>query len=133
MRIWQAAVVCMLVAVLLAAAGGSGFTQESELKVVRDVLATRIENRQPVEAAMPVPSGVGELFYFTEVQGGPGTIQHVWIWQGRTMATVSLEVRSSRFRTWSSKRIMREWTGQWKVEARGPGGAVLSSKEFEVK
>jgi len=132
MRIWQAAVGGVLVAGVLAASGGPVFSQ-AQMKVVRDVLATRIDNRQPVEATMPVGADVGELFYFTEVEGGPGTIQHVWTRQGRTMATVSLEVRSSRFRTWSSKRIVPEWTGRWRVEARGPGGAVLSSKEFEIK
>ncbi|MDR7493789.1 MAG: DUF2914 domain-containing protein, partial [Armatimonadota bacterium] len=101
--------------------------------VVRDVLAARVENRQPVEATVPVAADIGELFYFTEVAGGPGTIRHVWIWQGRTMATVSLRVGASPgWKTWSSKSIMPQWTGPWRVEARD-GDTVLSFKEFEVK
>ena len=126
MRIW-------LVVLALALMAGNVTAQESGMRVVMDVLATAVENRQPVEATAPIQSGVGELFYFTEVHGGPGSIQHVWIWQGRTMATVPLEVRSSRFRTWSSKRIQPDWTGQWRVEARTADGKVLSFKEFVVE
>jgi len=130
MRIWQ---VSLLVGVLLVGATGLGVAQESGIRIMRDVLATGIENRQPVEANGGITADVGQLFYFTDVQGGPGTIQHVWIWQGRTMATVSLEIKSARFRTWSSKRIQPEWTGKWRVEARSSDGAVLSFKEFEIE
>lgn len=107
--------------------------QEAGMTVAMDVLATAIENRSPVEAAMPVSAAVGQLFYFTEVHGGPGKIEHVWIWQGRTIATVPLEVRSPRYRTWSSKRIQSDWTGEWRVEARTEDGKVLSSKDFVVE
>ncbi len=123
----------VMLALALALMAGSVTAQESGMRVALDVLATAVENRQPVEATAPIQSDVGELFYFTEVHGGPGSIQHVWIWQGRTMATVPLEVRSSRFRTWSSKRIQADWTGQWRVEARTADGKVLSFKEFVVE
>ncbi|HET6780581.1 MAG TPA: DUF2914 domain-containing protein [bacterium] len=130
MRIWQ---VSLLVGVLLVGATGLGIAQESGIRIMRDVLATGIENRQPVEANGQIKADVGQLFYFNDVQGGPGTIQHVWTWQGRTMATVSLEVKSARFRTWSSKRIQPEWTGKWRVESRSSDGTVLSFKEFEIE
>ncbi|MBI2201960.1 MAG: DUF2914 domain-containing protein [Armatimonadetes bacterium] len=133
MRIWQGFLASVLVAGLLFSAGGLVGAQESGMRVMRDVLATAIENRQPVEANGQITADVGQLFYFTDVQGGPGTIQHVWIWQGRTMATVTLEVKSSRFRTWSSKRIQPDWKGQWRVEARTSDGAVLSFKDFEIE
>lgn len=122
----------MVALVLVAVAGGAALAQESGVKVVRGVLATAIENRLPVEAAAPIAANVGQLFYFTEVEGGPATIQHVWIWKGQTMATVSLEVKSPKYRTWSSKRIQPEWTGQWRIEARNSDGTVLSSHDFEV-
>ena len=130
MRILQ---VSLLVGALLVGITGLGIAQESGIRIMRDILATAVENRQPVEANGDISADVGQLFYFTDVQGGPGTIQHVWIWQGRTMATVSLEIKSARFRTWSSKRIQPEWTGKWRVEARSSDGAVLSFKEFEIE
>lgn len=126
--------VLMLVVSLLAApAAAQEAMPQAGMTVAMDVLATAVENRSPVEAAAPIKSDVGALIYFTEVHGGPGTIQHVWIWKGRTMATVPLEVRSSRFRTWSSKRIQPEWLGEWRVEARTEDGKVLSFKEFVVE
>ena len=130
MRILQ---VSLLVGALLVGITGLGIAQESGIRIMRDILATAVENRQPVEANGGISADVAQLFYFTDVQGGPGTIQHVWIWQGRTMATVSLEIKSARFRTWSSKRIQPEWTGKWRVEARSSDGAVLSFKEFEIE
>lgn len=120
----------VLVAALIAAPAAA---QQMGMTVAVDMLATAIENRSPVEAKVPVSAAVGQLFYFTEVHGGPGTIEHVWTWEGRTIATVSLEVRSPRFRTWSSKRLQPEWTGQWRVEARTADGKVLSFKEFVVE
>jgi hypothetical protein len=126
MRIW----LLVLVAALIASPAAA---QETGMTVAMDVLATAIENRSPVAATAPVPATVGQLFYFTEVHGGPGKIEHVWIWRGRTIATVPLEVRSPRYRTWSSKRIQPDWTGQWRVEARTADGKVLSFKEFVVE
>lgn len=126
----------MVVVAVLVVAVASGLVAAQEpagLKVVRGVLATAIENRLPVEATAPIAANVGQLFYFTEVEGGPATIQHVWIWKGQTVATVSLEVKSPRYRTWSSKRIQPEWTGQWRIEARNSDGTVLSSHDFEIE
>lgn len=131
-----------IAAVLVVAVSGVVLAQEtppptpsmtSTLKVVRGVLATAIENRLPVEASAPVAASVGQLFYFTEIEGGPATIQHVWIWKGQVVATVTLDVKSPRYRTWSSKRIQPEWTGQWRIEARTSDGTVLSSHDFEVE
>lgn len=134
MRIKQVLVSAVLTVALVAAvSGGFGLAQEAGLKIVRDVLASSVENREPVEATAPIATSVGQLFYFTEIEGGPATIQHVWLWEGRTMATVTLDVRTPRYRTWSSKRLQPEWTGQWRVEARTSDGNVLSFKEFVVE
>jgi hypothetical protein len=130
----QAVAVAVLAGLVVAtAAGGFAFGQEPMLKVVRDVLASAVTDRQPVEATIPISTGVEQIFYFTELEGGPATIRHVWTWQGRTMATVTLEVKTPRFRTWSSKRIQPEWTGQWRVEAQTTDGMVLSSKDFTIQ
>lgn len=133
MRISQVPMVLAATVVVVAVGGGLVLAQEPSLRVVRDVVASAIENREPVEVTAPIAASVGQLFYFTEIEGGPATIKHVWIWEGRIMATVTLELRSPRFRTWSSKRIQPEWTGQWKVEARTSDGAVLSSQEFVIE
>jgi hypothetical protein len=46
---------------------------------------------------------------------------------------LNIPVRSSSWRTWSSKRILKEWQGIWRVDILLPGGKLLISKEFLVK
>ena len=49
------------------------------------------------------------------------------------MAEVKLPVRSSNWRTFSSKNIMPEWTGQWIVDIADEDGTVIYSLPFTVK
>ncbi len=104
-------------------------------RVIRDVLATAVTDREPIKAPTPVPADVGRLYYFTEVVevGPPIIILHIWYWRDRYISTVLLEVSGPRFRTWSYKTIPPTWTGRWRVEARTPDGTVLSSKTFVVE
>lgn len=104
-------------------------------RVVRDVLATEVSDREPAEVLPPIPAEIGRLYYFTEVAeaGSPQEILHVWTWHDRNVSEISLTVQGRRFRTWSYKTIPPTWTGQWRVEARTPEGAVLSSESFVVE
>ena len=104
-------------------------------RVVRDVLATAVLDREPVQVPSPVPAEVGRLYYFTEVveAGRPTTVLHLWYWRNRNVSVVLLEVNGPRFRTWSYKTIPPAWTGEWRVEARTPDGTILSSKAFLVE
>ncbi len=122
-----------LLQVFVLSAGVAVAQTEAAVTVLRDALAGDVVDREPTPAPAPIPAGVGRICYFTEVSAAtPTTIQHVWTWKDQEMATVSLQVSGSRFRTWSCKAIMSEWTGPWKVEARSSDGAVLSSKTFTV-
>jgi hypothetical protein len=49
------------------------------------------------------------------------------------MARVSLRVAGPNWRTWSSKTILPEWTGEWRVDVVGPDGTVLRSVDFTVR
>ncbi|MFQ5801728.1 MAG: DUF2914 domain-containing protein [Candidatus Methylomirabilales bacterium] len=104
-------------------------------RVVRDVLATAVVDREPVQVPPPIPAEVGRLYYFTEVveAGSPRTILHLWYWRNRSVSVVLLEVNGPRFRTWSYKTIPPAWTGEWRVEARTPDGTILSSRTFRVE
>ncbi|MFQ5990163.1 MAG: DUF2914 domain-containing protein [Candidatus Methylomirabilales bacterium] len=104
-------------------------------RVVRGVLATEVINREPAETFSPIPAEIGRLYYFTEVieAGPPMEILHVWSWRDRNVSEIPLQVQGQRFRTWSYKTIPPTWTGEWRVEARTPEGAVLSSRSFQVE
>jgi hypothetical protein len=49
------------------------------------------------------------------------------------MARVALEVKSARWRTWSTKRILDEWRGEWHVDITDRDGIILTRLEFAVE
>jgi len=135
MRFASRTIIRTMVAVLLVTGMGGVVAAQTAaaVSVSRDVLAAAVVDKEPTPAPSPVPTDVGRLCYFTEVSAqSPTTIQHAWIWGDREMAVVTLQVSGSRYRTWSCKNIMPEWTGSWKVEVRSADGMVLASKEFTV-
>lgn len=105
------------------------------LTIARGVVARSVEKRDAVGVAETFPPDVGNVVFFTEIKNNPQptTITHVWSYKGKVMAEVSLKVEGSTWRTWSQKRILPEWTGEWKVEAKSADGAVLAAKDFTVK
>jgi len=109
----------------------------SGLRVLRAYVCKGIEQGEPTEAGKSfVPEdGVLRLCCFSEIAGatGPDTVHHVWRWGDREMARVALEVKSSRWRTWSTKRILDEWRGEWHVDVTDNEGGVLTRLEFSVE
>jgi hypothetical protein len=111
---------------------------ESEYRVLRAYICRGIEESEPTEAGksfIPTPDGVLHLWCFSEI-GGPArtdTILHVWYWGDREMARVPLEVKGPRWRTWSTKQIPDEWSGDWHVDIADRSGVVLSRLDFSVE
>jgi len=78
---------------------------------------TGVENREPVDQVSFVESGVKRIFFFSDLRGLAGrTVQHRWIYNGKTIAEVNFEVRGPRWRVWSSKELLPDWIGDWTVE-----------------
>ncbi len=128
----------ILAALLLAplSTGGAATpTPSAGPTISRDAVAQSVENREPVGMSETFPASVGSLVYFTEVKEirETMTLTHVWSHKGQVMAEISLKVEPPSWRTWSSKRILPEWTGEWKVEVKSADGTVLASKSFTIK
>lgn len=109
--------------------------EDDSLQVIRDVVTTEVINREPVNDGLVFSASLGPVFYFTEVKGAhtPTQITHIWYYDGQEMAKIPLSVEGPRWRTWSSKRMIEEWKGSWKVEAVDADGNLLSSQTFEVE
>jgi len=107
------------------------------LRVLRAYVCKGIEESEPAEAGKSFLSpddGILRLCCFSEVAtAGADTIQHVWYWGDREMARVPLEVRPPRWRTWSTKRIMEAWRGDWHVDITSSRGSVLDRLEFSIE
>lgn len=95
-------------------------------------IATAIVERMPEGVGSEFPADVGDLYCWSHVVGAEdSTISHVWIYR-ESEFVVPLTIGGSPWRTWSSKVIPPEWTGEWRVEIRDSGGDVLEELVFTV-
>lgn len=122
-------------AVLLLAALFSPAVALAEILVVRHAFARGIEAREPLGAARVFPADVGTLTFFTQVAGveGSSEVRHVWIYDGREVASIPLAVQGPTWRTWSTKTVLPEQRGDWTVEVHDAAGAVLLTADCRVE
>ena len=90
-------------------------------QVTRSQLTSGIEQREPTDTLQGdiavASEEVKTLFLFSHISNMAGKqIIHRWFYKDREMATVTLQIGSNNWRTYSSKRIMPQWQGQWKVQ-----------------
>ncbi len=85
-------------------------------------------------AADEFSADAGQVYCLTRIVnlGAAETVTHAWYYEGKTMARVELKVGSSHWRTWSSKRILPAWTGDWEVKVSDENGMVLASAGFVI-
>lgn len=132
MRAWIAASTLLLAVVAAPAAAQDEPEAAQEAPSVEAVLATGVEEMMPVGEAQEFPADVGRVFLWTRVTGAADmTIQHVWI-HGDMEWPVTLQIGGSPWRTWSSKAIPPEWSGEWRVEIRDEAGDLLDTRSFVV-
>lgn len=110
----------------------------SGLRVIRSYICKGIEQSEPTEAGrsfIPETDGILRLCCFSEIGGAasPDTVSHVWYWGDREMAEVRLPVRSARWRTWSTKKMLDEWLGEWHVDIVDSDGALLQRLDFSLE
>lgn len=103
----------------------SGFA--AQLKVVDGAITSAVANQLPVDRIESYPADYGKLYCFTRIVGAKSDteVTHVWYYQDDEMARVVLPVRSADWRTYSSKRFLPQWAGDWKV-------VVLDSEQNEI-
>ncbi|MDY6979856.1 MAG: DUF2914 domain-containing protein [Pseudomonadota bacterium] len=107
----------------------SGFSSGS---VMRSAFTTRIEDREPVDNVAQLENDTQEVYYFTELRDMEGqTAKHRWQYQGEVMAEVEFDVKGPRWRVWSSKRFVPDWTGEWSVSVVNAANEVIAEDSFE--
>jgi len=106
----------------------------SDATVAEIVFCTGVEDRQPTGEATSFGDDVGSVTCFTKITGveGESSVTHVWYHGDEEMGRVELPVRSSMWRTWSTKTILPDATGDWRVDVLSAGGDVLKSATFTV-
>ncbi|MGD8374761.1 MAG: DUF2914 domain-containing protein [Acidobacteriota bacterium] len=111
-------------------------SEGTTLDVEDAAIARGVEEREPVDAGTDFPADVGELFCFTRITGGSGdaetSVVHVWRRGEEEVARVRLPVRGASWRTWSRKRVLPSWTGEWTVDVEDTAGNVLETLSFTI-
>ena len=103
------------------------------LSVESAAIATNIVDHTPTGVGDSFAYNTEKLYCFSKIRGGNkgDSIEHRWYHGNRLMATVPLKVGSQSWRTFSSKRIIRVWQGDWRVEIVHKGG-VLDTLRFTI-
>ena len=101
--------------------------------IVRALLTTGIENREPVDEIVSINKNQERIYFFTEIVGMEGKlVKHRWEYKGKIMGEVDINVGSPKWRCYSSKNILPAWTGIWTVSVVDDQDNVLAETYFEV-
>lgn len=99
------------------------------------VICEDISERNPVAPGDIFTSDIEQLFCFTRVVGveGESEVIHNWYLNDTLASSVTLSVRSSNWRTYSSKTIMPEFSGNWRVEILSAEKELLKQIHFIIE
>lgn len=106
-----------------------------QLQVADMAFATSMDERQPVATDTSFSAEVGTIFCFTRITGATDTseVTHEWYYKDEEKARIDLSVASDDWRTWSSKAILENWTGPWRVMVLDSNGKVIRTKTFVIE
>jgi hypothetical protein len=125
-----------LALILLCVIGPSiTFSAEMKLKVDQMDFCAAVRERSPIGVADSFPSDISAIYCFTRVAGAQDTtaVVHRWFRGETRVVDVDLPVCSGLWRTWSRKRMLPGWQGQWHVDVVDPDGSVIASKRFFLR
>ncbi len=102
--------------------------------VMRSTFTSAVQQREPTDQLASLNNDQGTIFFFSELGDLQGqTVTHRWEYDGKIVAEVPFSVGGSRWRVWSSKSLMPEWTGTWTVSVVNGSGSVISTETFEYQ
>ena len=126
-------IVALILAALILTIATTASAADSP-QVETAVISSDVVDREPVNVGTRFQSAVGRLFCYTKIVGAedPTEIAHVWYYGDVERARVSLSVKASTWRTYSSKLIQSHEIGNWRVEVLDSAGNVMETLQFEI-
>jgi hypothetical protein len=109
--------------------------QAPAFTVARIVIATGIENREPVGVSETFPVSAGRVFCFLEATNitDDTEVTFVWYLGEKEMFKIALPLKKSpRWRTYCYKNLMGK-KGDWKVELKDSAGNSVKTVSFKVE
>ncbi len=113
----------------------ASMAEDSDLTVEEAVIATDVEKLTPMGTGTEFTKDVEKIYCFSKIVGAKDQteIKHKWYFGDKKAAEISLNVGSSPWRTYSSKTIVPEFAGSWRVDITTKDDKVIKSLNFEVK
>ena len=123
--------ICALILVLVLCLS----TNAAAGEIRRALFTTSIDNREPVTIVDSIDSTTSNsISFFTEITNMSGqTITHQWTHLDKIMFEKTFEVKAERWRVWTSKTLIPNWTGTWTVNVLDAERELLTSKSFEYQ
>lgn len=106
-----------------------------QFEISRMVVATGVENREPVGVADTFPASTEKVYCFIEAANisGAAEVTFVWFHGGKEMRRFSLPLEQGpRWRTFAYKNL-HGLTGEWKVDVVDAGGSAVKTLSFRVE
>jgi len=99
--------------------------------VERGLFTTAVVDREPVDQVSEITPEQNQITYFTELRDLQGqNITHQWVYDNGVMFEKTFAVGGPRWRVWSSKTILPEWTGTWVVNTLDGDRNVLMTQSI---
>ena len=104
-------------------------------EISRALFTTGIDNREPMAIVDNLDSSTSNsISFFTEINNMSGqTVTHQWTHNDKIMFEKTFEVKSARWRVWTSKTLIPGWTGTWTVNVLDDERTIMTSKSFEYQ
>lgn len=109
--------------------------RDADLVVLESALATGVSEREATGISARFDTGTDRVWAWVKVRNrqAPTTITMVWRHGDSVRSRVSLDVgTSSRWRTWSRRRVGNRDIGSWSVEVLDAEGHPLDLMTFEI-
>ena len=108
-------------------------SEKQKGRVARAIFTSAIVDREPVDNLTEVSGDAQRVFFFTDLRELAGQIvTHRWEYNGKVMAEVMFKVGDgARWRVYSSKNLLPEWSGQWTVVVSNENGWPLDTRVFD--
>ena len=112
----------------------AGAQESNTLEVVAAAIAKNVVDREAMDVGNHFPSSTPRLYCFTKIVGAsqPTEVVHVWSYGDVERARISLAVKASSWRTYSSKAIQPHEIGAWRVDVLDTSGNLLETINFEI-
>ncbi|WP_372677766.1 DUF2914 domain-containing protein [Desulfosarcina sp.] len=109
---------------------------DEELNVLQATVCAEIKDRMPAGVDTSFSTSDQRVFVWSEIEAKqvPSKIRHIYYLNGQKVSDVSLDVRSTNWRTWSFKNVSDSRNrGEWRVDITTSGGKVLRRLYFVVQ